>query len=109
MIDDLTATDGRKALVKDSRYVTIYAAVLANEEARALLRKHEDLELAAQVVVDASLPTRIQNIADRLDIVINDVHRVTDGRDLVSPIEEVFSRASTLRAAVKAKLQDPSD
>lgn len=109
VIADLTATDGKKALVADSRYVTTYAAVLTNDEARAVLRKHDDLDLAAQVVADASLPTRIQNIADRLDILINDVYRVSDAQDLVNPTEDVYARASTLRAAVKAKLQDAHD
>lgn len=109
VIADLTATHDKKALVADSRYVTIYAAVLANNEARAVLRKHDDLDLAAQVVADASLPTRIQSIADRLDILVNDVHRASDVQELVSPTDDVYARASTLRAAVKAKLQDAGD
>lgn len=108
VIGDLTPQDGQKSVVGDSRDVTLYAAILGNEEAHALLRKHDDLELAGQVVADASLPTRIQNIVDRLDILTRDVHRTPEPGALVTPVEELYGRASTLRAAVKARLDDAS-
>jgi hypothetical protein len=108
VIGDLTPQQGKKkAVVADSRDVTLYAAILSNDEAHALLRKHEDLELAAQVVADASLPTRILNIVDRLDILTRDVLRSPEPASLVTPVEELFGRASTMRAALKGKLDDP--
>ena len=103
VIGDLTPQSGRrKAVVRDSRQVTVYAQVLSNEEAHAALREYEDLELASLIVQDASLPERIQNLSDRIDLLLNDVYRASDGEPLRAPSEALYARESTLRSAVRA-------
>lgn len=107
VISDLTPSKGRrKAVLEDSRDVTVYAAVLMNEEARAVLRQYNDLDLASQVIAEAGLPARLMNIVERIDVLMNDVYRSTDPESLQAPAEALFARASTLRSAVRARVDD---
>jgi len=107
VVSDLTPSGGRrKAVLEDSRDVTLYAAVLTNPEARTALREYGDLDLAGQIVVQASLPSRIMNLVERIDVLMNDIYRANDSGDLQGPAEALFIRASTLRAAVRGLIDD---
>ena len=63
VLGDLESRRGRsRAVLGDSRDVTIYGRALADERARATLRKTGDLSLARQVVEELDLEPRAQRL-----------------------------------------------
>jgi hypothetical protein len=108
VISDLSPRNGQKAVLADSRDVTVYAAVLRNSSAREVLREYDDLQLARQVVDNAAMPARIQNVVDRLDLIIQEIQSGTRADvDSLRPVAEaLFARASTLRTALRAMAEE---
>ena len=76
-METLRAREGRsRAVLGDSRDVTVYGRVLTDERARATLRKTGDLSLAKQVIEELGLGARIWRLVDSVKLFMDTLHRV---------------------------------
>jgi hypothetical protein len=111
IVGDLSPRGSRKPVLQDSRDVTDYGRVLVNERAREVLRAHDDLEVAKQVIGEESLPDRIAYLATEADVLMEEVYRLeslaNDDRahDLEREVERLFGVARSLRAAIRDLLE----
>ena len=101
VLSDLTPRDGRRAVVADSRDVTVYGQVLMNEDAHEVLRRYEDLQVARQIVEAAALPDRLRELRDRLDIAREEAQRSLYSEELLAAADEVLGSARSLRGTVR--------
>jgi hypothetical protein len=103
VLADLTPPRGkRKALVNDSRDVTVYGQVLMHDVARRVLRQYEDLQVARQVVELAALPDRLLDLRDRIDIARDEAQSADWSAELQDATEDLFRSARAIRATVGA-------
>jgi hypothetical protein len=110
IIADLTPrAQGEKAVLYDSRDVTIYAQVLSNPTAHAALRRFDDLQVARQVVERAELPARIRSYTRQLDLVRDEVQRSEPDRDLLESIDGLVAVARAIRSIARDRVQDETD
>lgn len=102
---DLIPKEGKKKpLLADSRDVTLYAQALQNEQAHKALREYEDIGLVRQIVEEAGLAARIQNLAQGIELTISELTRARSlDDDIAAAAEELESVAKALNAVVKAK------
>jgi hypothetical protein len=107
VLSDLTPRDGRRAVLADSRDVTIYGQVLVSEDAREVLRRYEDLQVARQIVEAAALPERIRDLQTRIDVAREEAQRTAYSDDLMTASDELLSSARSLRGTVR-ELNDTS-
>lgn len=109
VLKDMTPADGSKrAVLGDSRDVTIYAQVLQNERAHEILRQYDDLGLARQIVEQASVPQRIRQVVQSIDILMHEISRQGAPQDALEPARELAQTAQTLHDLVNVKLSDKS-
>ena len=103
VVGDLTPTGG-KAVLSDSRDVTRYSDVIADERAYATLRRYNDLELAAQVVQGASLKRRIDRLSRSCEILISEARHLEVDQGVVDASRELTSLADSLGAVLERAL-----
>lgn len=105
VLGDLVPKEGKKkALLVDSRDVTLYAQALQNEKAHKALRDYEDLELVRQIVEEAGLGARIRNLAQGIEITVQELTRARElDEDVAAAAEELENVARALNAVVKSK------
>ena len=109
VLGDMTPTAGsRRAVLGDSRDVTIYAQVLQNKRAHEILRQYDDLDLARQIVDQASVPQRIRQVVRSIDILMQEISRQGTPQDALEPARELAQLAQSLRELVNAKLNAQS-
>lgn len=102
VLRDMTPLAGsNRAVLGDSREVTIYAQVLTNERARKVLREHDDLGLARQVVDQASLPQRIRRLVQSIEVLNREVERQGAPSDARGPARELVNLSRSLLALVE--------
>jgi len=102
VLGDLTRRQGaRRALLRDSRQVTAYASILANKDAHAILREHEDFELAEQVLERATLSQRIERIGSEVGILLRQVQRDGPSADAVDAAEVLTRLTRSLLVLLK--------
>lgn len=106
VLSDLTPHDGRRAVLADSRDVTIYGQVLVNDIAREVLRRYDDLQVARQIVEAAALPDRIRDLADRVDVAREETQRAGYDEDLMMAADALLSSARSLRGTVRELGED---
>jgi hypothetical protein len=110
IIGDLTPqTGGEKAVLRDSRDVTVYAAVLTNPKAHEALRRFDDLEIARQIVERAALPGRIRSLTRQLDLVREEVQRTEPESDVLEAVEALFAVARAIRSIARDRSGDEVD
>ncbi len=108
LIADLSPRGAKKPVLQDSRDVTDYGRVIVDPRAYEVLRRHDDLEVAKQVIRQQSLPDRIARVATDLDLLMEEIYQVENlagdprSHDLQREADRVFGLARSLRAAVKA-------
>lgn len=102
VIRDLLPREGNPAALRDSRDVTTYGRILANERARKVLRAKHDLELARQVIEDLELAVKLRKQFNRLEILRQELARVDVTADLTEAVEDIWSVAKQMRAIVRA-------
>lgn len=100
VLGDLTPRDGGRAILSDSRQVTLYGRVLANERAREALRRYESLSVAAQIIRVESLPERIRDLAKLTEVLLKEVNDAEHTEELERAATELFGMARTLKASV---------
>lgn len=107
VIGDLTPPfSGGKAVLWDSRDVTVYGNVLVNEKALASLKRYGDLSIARQMVERAQLPERIRSIARSIEVITQDIDSYDIDHHLDDLASGLFSSARTLRDAIRGRLDD---
>ena len=105
VLGDMTPAAGSsRAVLGDSRDVTIYAQVLQHKRAHEVLRQYNDLGLARQVVEQASVAERIRQAVRSIDILIQEISRQGAPQDAEEPARELAQLAESLRDLVNAKL-----
>ena len=90
-------------MLADSRDVTKYARVLVHDQAHEVLRRHNDLRLAEQVIDRAELSLRVRRVGDSIELLIDELQReepVED--DVVKESQRVSRLARTLREIAAA-------
>ena len=109
VLGDMTPAAGStRAVLGDSRDVTIYAQVLQNERAHEILRRYDDLGLARQVVEQASVPQRIRQVVQSIDILMQEISRQGAPQDALEPARELAQLAQSLRDLVNARINAQS-
>ena len=110
VLGDLESKAGRsRAVLGDSRDVTIYGRTLAHERAHATLRKTGDLSLATQVVEELDLEPRAQRLMESLELFVETLSRaetVDFSHRLLQATEELSRLARSARAIVKDRMDD---
>ena len=110
VLGDLESKRGRsRAVLGDSRDVTVYGRALADERARATLRKTGDLSLARQVVEELDLEPRAQRLVESLQLFVEALSRaetVDFSNSLLQATEELSRLARSARAVVKDRMDD---
>lgn len=104
VVDDMTPRKGKSAVLGDSRDVTRYGLVIQSSEARSVLRKYGDLDIAAQVITEQSLASRAEEIAKRIDALREEVQRGVSSTpsDLSLAAQAILRSARLLNGAVEA-------
>lgn len=104
VIGDMTPRRGKSAVLADSRDVTRYGLIIQNPDARAVLRKYDDLDIAAQIVTEQSLASRAEEIAKRIDAMREEVQRGVSSTpsDLILAAQAILRSAKLLNGAVEA-------
>lgn len=106
VILDLTVESGaRRALLADSRDVTMYSKALTNDRARKVLRETGDLQAAADIVNRLSLRERILSTRDRVSALVDEIAVDEVAEDLVEPAEGLYRSAQNLRALVRGRTE----
>ena len=103
MADFVPAPEKERAVVGDSRMVTEYGKVIASKEARAVLRRTGDLDLARQITDELDLPARVRKLKDRAAVLRGEIARKEDGitDELKDAIEELFVEVRQMKALAK--------
>ena len=110
VLGDLKSAEGRAlAVLGDSRDVTAYGRVLANEQARATLRKTGDLSLAKQVVEELGLGQRAWRLVDSVKLFVDALHRMEledMPSDLLEATEDLARVSRSARDIVRGRIED---
>lgn len=112
IVGDLSPRGTSKPVLQDSRDVTDYGRVLANEKAHAVLRRHDDLAVARQVIQLKSLPERIAQICVSVELVLEEIYRLDPPEDvgfahnLRREGDRLSGIARTLRASIRELAED---
>lgn len=105
VLKDMTPEEGsRRAVLGDSRDVTIYAQVLQDERARDVLREYNDLRLARQVVEQASIPQRVKQIGQSIELLNREIERQGAPDAALQPARELAGLARSLLALIEANV-----
>jgi hypothetical protein len=107
VLADFSPRPGKlKPILADSRDVTNYGRVLADEGARAVLRQVGDLALAIQLLARADLPTRIAKLTAACKLLLDEFHGSELDDAAIKAVEELYGVVRTMRAVAK---QGPDD
>ena len=110
VLGDLRSAGGRaRAVLADSRDVTAYGRVLANERAQTALRKTGDLSLAKQIVEELGLGERAWWLVERVKLFVDTLHRVEledMPSDLPEATEDLARVARSARDIVRGRIED---
>ncbi len=110
VIGDLTPERGGKALLRDSRDISTYSAVLASEHAHGVLRSTNDFELAAEVVARAGVSERVSRLERQVRLIREQVELLGSvDADAVEPASRLVNASRGLQAAIVAFANELSD
>ncbi|MGZ0143175.1 ParB N-terminal domain-containing protein [Rhodococcus qingshengii] len=90
VIRDITPDENGRAVLSDSRQVTLYASILMDDRARNILHETGNLNLASQAVRADNLALSLDEIITRLKVLQD-----TIGDDPIT--DEAFSKAKMVR------------
>jgi hypothetical protein len=110
ILHDLTPvkSTGRPVL-GDSRDVTEYSDVLANESARTAMREFASLEMGIDIARQGELAPRLRQMTKTVELLTLDIKRYDITEDEVRAAEEFSATARGLVATVKASLPEADD
>lgn len=107
LVADLTPrSPGEKAVLRDSRDVTVYASVISNPTAHEVLRRFDDLQVARQVVERAELPGRIRLLTKQVDLIRDEVQRAEPSDELSEAVAGLYASARAVRSIARDRADD---
>ena len=106
VLSDLKPHPPARAVLADSRDVTTYGRVLANEDAHKMLRQTSDLSLASQIIDDLNLEARARWLGETVGVFMDALHRAPISDELLEAIEDLFERVRSVRNIVKGRIDD---
>lgn len=109
VLGDLVSAGTGRPVLTDSRDVTIYGKVLADERAHKVLRRDRDLTVAKQIVSQAGLPDRIRKLAQSAEAIVGRLDEAPASQELLDAALQLFAKAKTIRAIAKDKLESDDD
>ena len=95
-------TGGGRAVLADSRNVTIYSQILANSQAHKVLRAYNSLDIARRLIEQASVAERIQHASRSVEAINREVERQGAPTEALGPARELANLARSLFALVEA-------
>lgn len=102
--DLLPRPDGAPPVLSDSRDVTRYSEVIADDRARETLDKHNDLELAAAIVEMGNLSKRIRNVRQQVEVLQSDVGLAEEvSSDAATEVAQLSYHVGLLKAGIDSK------
>lgn len=107
LIQDLTGKDDQPAVLADSRDVTVYGYVLADDRAYKILRETKDLRVAEQMVSGTALAVKIDAVARRVTALVVEAERLDEFDDLA--LESARTLAAKAKTLVNALRSDEDD
>jgi hypothetical protein len=110
ILQDLTPekTTGRPIL-GDSRDVTEYSDVLANDSARKAMREYGSLEMGIDIARQGELAPRLRQMTKTVELLTLDIKRYEISDEEVRAAEEFAATARGLVATIKASLPEDDD
>ena len=112
VLSDLKSNGNGRAVLADSRYVTVYGRALMDERAHKVLRSTKDISFAAQIVDELELEPRARRLVKSVELFLDVVHRAereTVSTDLLYSTEELFRLARSTRDVVRGLMNDDDD
>ena len=106
VLADLRQEGSSRALLGDSRDVTAYGRVLADQRAHEILRKTRDLTLAKQIIDHMDLETRARRLAESVTVFMDTLHGADISKELLEAIEDLFERVRSARNIAKSRKDD---
>ena len=110
VLGDLQSQRGRsRAVLGDSRDVTVYGRALGDDRAHATLRKTGDLSLARQVIEELDLEPRALRLVESLELFVETLSRAETAEfsnSLLQATDELSRLARSARAIVKDRMDD---
>ena len=106
LLDMIKQPEARRAVLTDSRDVTVYAAVLQHPAAHQVLRDTQDLRLARQIVEYEELHQRITQIARSVSLVNEEVDHDGASIEALEPSNDLHRRTRNLVLLVDAAVND---
>ena len=111
VLSDLESGKGRgaRAVLADSRDVTVYGRALRDERAHKVLRSTRDLSLARQIVEELELEPRARRLVDSVKLFLDTLHQAEPesiSNDLLLAVEDLSRLARSARGIVKDRLSD---
>lgn len=101
VLDDMVpSTATGEAVLNDSRDVTIYAQILHDRLAHQVLREHNNLEVARQVIEKSSMALRIEEISKSVRILNREIERQGAPAEALEPAHELARLVRSLIAIV---------
>ena len=99
---------GLRAVLGDSRDVTVYGRILTHEPARATLRKTRDLSLAKQIVDELDLEARAWRLVDSAKLLLDTLHRA-ETAEVTRGLHEAAGELWMLARSASAIIRDRMD
>ena len=110
VLGDLESKPGeRRAVLGDSREVTVYGRALTDERAHETLRKTRDLRLVKQIIEGLDLDVQARRLAESVRLFMDTLSR-TEPADmsnaLLSATEELALAANAVKSLVKGQIDN---
>lgn len=102
LIGDLTPKEEQAAILSDSRDVTVYGYIIANDNAYKVLRETKDLKVAEQIVSGTALATKIDNVTKRVSALQAEAERLDEfDQQALEAARALAGKAKTLVNALR--------
>ena len=106
IVGDLRNRPDKQSVLGDSRNVTTYGRVLANEHAHKTLRQTNSLSLARKIVDDLDTASRAWRLVDEVKLLMDTIPRAEITQDLLAATEELHQLARSVRDITKGRAQE---
>lgn len=110
VVGDLTPSKaGGAAAISDSRMVTDYGRVLADESAHSMFRKHASFSLAVQLLEREAIADRLRRLKDAATFILNEVPHSTVAADDLSAAEGLSQVTRAIRDLLFARVHNADE
>jgi hypothetical protein len=107
VVGDLKSRPGsQRSVLGDSRNVTTYGRVLADERAHETLRQTNDLSLARKIVEELDTASRAWRLVDEVKLLMDAIAGTEIRDDLLAATEQLHQFARSVRDITKGRAQE---